>query len=387
MRKIISTLVVGLSLGAMTGPAATQEPIKIGYIGDFTGVAGALATDQYEGFNLFLEQHDGKLGGFPVQVIREDSQWKPEVATQLVEKLIEKDHVPIITGITGSNIMMAVHGPITEKKVFLISSGAGPSPVAGKGCSPYAFYTARQANQISEVVGRYANGKYKNVMILAANYQAGKDVAAGFKRTFEGTVVEENYTALTQPDFSAEIAQIQVTAPDAVFVFFPPALGINFTRQYYQAGLNATIPLLTTGFLDDQSLPSLKDAAVGVHVGEFWMSSVDTPASKALLDAFKKKFNRMPANYVAAGYDSAVLLDAAIRRVNGNVADHEAFRAALKEGAEGTTRGKLRFNNNNFPIQSMYVFAAEKDGDDYRMKTVETFPDQEDSYHQDCPLP
>ncbi|MBY5377291.1 ABC transporter substrate-binding protein [Rhizobium leguminosarum] len=386
MNKLLSTLVFTLGLATADASAFAQDPIKIGYIGDFTGVAGALAEDQYQGFQLFLDQHDGKLGGYSVQILKEDSQWKPEVASQLVEKLIEKDKVPIITGITGSNIMMAVHGPITEKKVFLISSGAGPSPVAGKNCSPYAFYTARQANQISEVVGRYASGKYKNVMILAANYQAGKDVAAGFKRTFDGTIIEENYTALTQPDFSAEISQIQVAAPDAVFVFFPPALGINFARQYYQAGLTSTIPLLTTGFLDDQTLPSLKEAAVGLHVGEFWMSAVDTPASKALLDAFKKKFNRMPAAYAAAGYDSAVLLDAAIRRVNGNVSDQEAFRAALKEGADGSIRGKLRFNNNNFPIQSMYVFEAAKDGNDYAMKLTEAFPDQQDSYHQDCPL-
>ena len=64
-------------------------------------------------------------------MIREDSQLKPDVASQIVDKLIEKDRVPIITGVTFSNVMMAVHKKITEKEVFLIGSNAGPSPIAG----------------------------------------------------------------------------------------------------------------------------------------------------------------------------------------------------------------------------------------------------------------
>ncbi|CAO3430044.1 ABC transporter substrate-binding protein [Azospirillum endophyticum] len=386
MKSMLMSVLLAGAAAATISTSMAQEPIKIGYIGDFTGVAGALAEDQYEGFNIYLEQHGGKLGGFPVRIIKEDSQFKPEVATQIVQKLIEKEGVKIIAGITGSNIMMAVHGPITEKKVFLISSGAGPAPVAGERCSPYAFYTARQNDQISEVVGRYANGKYKSVMVFAANYQAGKDVVAGFKRTFNGKIVDENYTALTQPDFSAEIAQIQATAPEAVFIFFPPALGINFTRQYHQAGLTNRIPLLTAGFLDDQSFPSLRDAAVGVSVGEFWTTAVDNPVSKQLADAFQKKFNRPPAAYLASGYDAALLLDAAIGRVKGDLSNDAAFQAALKQGADQSIRGTLKFNNNHFPIHPMYVFGGEKVDGNYKLRVLESFPDQQDSYHDKCPL-
>ena len=62
-----------------------------------SGPQGALGQDQYDAFMMVVERNGGKLGGVPVQVLREDSQLKPDVATQIVQKLIEKENVPIIT--------------------------------------------------------------------------------------------------------------------------------------------------------------------------------------------------------------------------------------------------------------------------------------------------
>src|SRR3546814_10682253 len=82
---------------------------------------------------LAIEQNQGKLGGVPVTVIRKDDQLKPDVGVQEAAKLIKSDKVPIITGVTFSNVMMAIHKPFTDAGVFLIGSNAGPAPIAGKG--------------------------------------------------------------------------------------------------------------------------------------------------------------------------------------------------------------------------------------------------------------
>nr|MCU0965045.1 ABC transporter substrate-binding protein [Burkholderiaceae bacterium] len=108
-------LLAALALGSAATFALAQAPIKIGFMAELSGPQGALGQDQYDAFMMVVERNGGKLGGVPVQVLREDSQLKPDVATQLVQKLIEKENVPIITGITFSNVMMAVHKPITEK--------------------------------------------------------------------------------------------------------------------------------------------------------------------------------------------------------------------------------------------------------------------------------
>jgi branched-chain amino acid transport system substrate-binding protein len=314
-------LAATLALAVCASAAMAQSPIKIGFVAELSGPQGALGQDQYDAFMMVVERNGGKLGGVPVQVLREDSQLKPDVATQIVQKLIEKENVPIITGITFSNIMMAVHGPITEKGVFLIGSNAGPAPIAGAKCSPYQFIVSWQNDNQAEVVGAYANDKgYKKVIGMAPNYQAGKDFIAGFKRIYKGELIDEIYTPLNQPDFSAELAQVASKKPDAVYVFYPGGLGVNFVRQYQQAGLLGKIPLLSSSTTDGSTLPAQKETALGVISGTFWGPDFDNPSNKQFVEEFEKKFNRIKRLMKTLAHDKVFQRDhRANHRVGRNV--------------------------------------------------------------------
>ncbi len=384
VRVLLASMLCGIAFAA-----TAQTPIKIGFMAELSGPQGALGQDQYDAFMLVVEQNGGKLGGVPVQVIKEDSQLKPEVAVQLVDKLIEKDNVPIITGITFSNVMMAIHKKITDKEVFLIGSNSGPAPVAGAQCSPFSFIVSWQNDSQAEVVGKFAMDKgYKRILAMAPNYQAGKDFIAGFKRFYKGEVVDEIYTPLTQPDFSAELAQVAAKKPDAVFVFYPGGLGVNFVRQYKQAGLTGKIPLLSASTADGSTLPAQKDDALGVISGTFWGPDFNNPVNRKFVDDFEKKYNRIPSQYAAQSYDAALLLDSAIGKVKGNVADKKAFMAALKAAEFKSLRGDFKFNNNNFPIHDMHVFEVAKDAKGrVNLKTIATpLKNHQDAYHALCTL-
>ena len=383
------TLCALASALALPALAPAQQPLKIGFMAELSGPQGPLGQDQYDALMLVIEQNGGKLGGVPVQVIREDSQLKPDVASQIVDKLIEKDRVPIITGITFSNVMMAVHKKITEKEVFLIGSNAGPSPIAGAQCSPYQFITSWQGDQAAEAVGKYAADKgYRRVIVLAPNYQAGKDVISGFKRYYKTPLQDEIYTPLTQQDFSAELSQLAAGKPDAVFAFYPGGLGVSFVRQYQQAGLLKTLPLLSTFTVDAITLPALKDAATGLISGAFWGPDFTNEESRRFVEEFERKFNRIPSNYAAQSYDAANLLDSALARVKGNVNDKPALMAALKAADFKSVRGAFKFNNNNFPIQDMHIFEVAPDSKGRaNLKTIATpLNAVPDAYHTQCPL-
>jgi len=343
----------------------------------------------YDGFMLAVEREGGKLGGVPVEVIKEDSQLKPELAVQLVEKLIEREKVSIITGITFSNIMMAVQKPVTDREVFLIGSNAGPAPIAGKLCNKYIYFSSWQNDMQSEVVGKYATEQgYKRVIAMAPNYQAGKDYIAGFKRYFKGGEVQEVYTPLSQLDFSAELTQVAATQPDAVFIFYPGGLGINFVRQYQQLGLMNSVPLLATATVDGTTLPAMKEAALGVNIGTFWSPDLDVPENKVFLEEFEEKYNRIPSQYAAQSYDAALLIASALKKVNGDINDKKAFANALKEADFNSVRGSFKFGNNNFPIQDMLMLrAVEDDNGQVVLKTIATpLKDHQDAYHQECSM-
>jgi branched-chain amino acid transport system substrate-binding protein len=382
------TLIAAAFAVALAASASAQ--LKIGFVAELSGPQAPLGQDQYDALMLLIEQNGGKLGGVPVQVIKEDSQLKPDVANQVVDKLLDKDKVQIITGITFSNIMMAVHKKITDKGVFLIGSNAGPSPIAGAQCSPYFFNTSWQNDMQAEVVGKFASDKgYKNVIAMAPNYQAGKDFIAGFKRTFKGgNIIDEIYTPLNQQDFSAELAQVASKKPDAIYVFYPGGLGVNFVKQFQQAGLNKSITVMSASTIDGTTIPALRDAALGMMSGTFWGPDFPNEANQKFVAAFEKKYNRIPSQYAAQSYDAAQLLDSAIRKVGGKVENKKAFHAALKAADFKSIRGNFKFNTNQFPQQDMFMFDVAKDGKGrVSLRTVaKPLTNHTDSYAAQCQM-
>lgn len=363
--------------------------VKIGFVATLSGPGGAIGQDQYDGFLLALEQQGGKLGNQPVEVFKEDDQLRPDIGNQAVKKLIEKDKVSIITGMSFSNVLMATYKTIMDNGIFLISSNAGPSQIAGDQCSPLFFSTSWQNDEQHEAMGKYmTDNGYKRVYLLAPNYQAGKDALVGFKRFYKGQVVDEIYTQVNQPDYSAEIAQIAAAKPDATFVFYPGGMGVNFVKQYQQAGLLGKLPLLSGSTVDGTTLPALKSIAIGVSGAAPWTPALDNPENRKFVVDFEKKYHRTPSHYAAYGYDSARLLASALQKTNGKVGEKIAFEAALKAADFKSVRGNFKFNNNHFPIQNFYAFEIVKGSQgepEFSMrKTV--FTDHKDAYARECKM-
>ena len=389
MKTSLRSLSVACLIAAcQIGTAQAQQPLKIGFLGTLSGPAGALGQDQYDAFMLGLEHLGGKLGNTQVQVLKEDDQLKPDLGVELAKKLIEKEKVSIITGVTFSNVMMAVHKPITDAGVFLIGSNAGPTPITGKGCSAMYFSTSWNNDSLHESMGAYARQQgYKRVYLMAPNYQAGKDALAGFKAQYKAAGIDEVYTQINQPDYSAEIAQLQAAQPDAVYVFYPGGMGVNFVKQYQQAGLLGKIPLLSASTVDGTTLPALKDIALGVITSSPYSPDIDNAQNKKFVEDFRKKYNRVPSLYAAQSYDAAMLLNSALNKTKGKT-DREAFRAALKQADFKSVAGPFKFNTNQFPIRNFYRVDVAKDasGQAALVNKGVVLKDHADAYAAQCDL-
>ena len=180
---------IGLSCFASaalaTGAVAyAQTPVDIGFITTLSTQAGYLGEDARDGFNLAVTQGGGKLGGVPVNVQVEDDGLKPGSAKQGVERLLQSG-TKLYTGVIFSNVANAIVPSILNAGGFYVSPNAGPSPFAGSRCDKNYFVASYENTSIHAAGGRAANELgYKRVVLLAPNYQAGRDALEGFKREY-----------------------------------------------------------------------------------------------------------------------------------------------------------------------------------------------------------
>ncbi|NUB28894.1 ABC transporter substrate-binding protein [Azospirillum brasilense] len=387
MTRNLLTLASALAL--LATPAAA-DTLKIGMITTLSGPGAGLGIDIRDGFALAVEHAGGKLGGQDTQVIEADDQQKPDVAVGLANRMVERDRVQMVTGVVWSNLALAMLPTLAGGQTFFISPNAGPSQLAGAQCNPYFFNAAYQNDQIHEAVGKHVQDEgFKKVYLMAPNYPAGKDGLAGFKRYYKGEVAGEVYTQVGQLDYAAELAQLKAAAPDAVYVFYPGGMGINFIKQYEQAGLKGAVPLFGPGFSFDQDiLAAVGESALGVKNSAQWSPDLDNAANKKFVADFKAKYGRIPSMYAAQGYDTALLIDTAVKAVGGNLKDKDKLRAALASAKLQSLRGEVAFNTNHYPIHNIYLREVVKGADGaVTNKTVATvFTNHADAYVKDCPM-
>jgi len=376
---------------SLANPAWAGDSIRIGFVSTFSGPAAAIGNDARNGFELALDHLGRKMDGRPVEVIYEDDQQKPEVGKQKTEKLIQSDRIDFIVGYNWSNVLLASLKPAIDSKTFLIGINAGPSQLAGELCSPYVFLTSWQNDQTPAAMGLYMNQKdIKSVFLIGPNYAAGKDRLAGFKSTFKGQVLGEEYTVWpTQLDFSAELTKARNSKAESIFVFFPGAAGVQFLNQYVQAGIKQQIPLYTDGTIDELSLPLQKDNALGILGVQEWVNDLPNEENKRFVADYRKKHPSLrPSFYGAQAYDAAQLINSAVVAVMGDLTKKDAMRAEMEKANFKSVRGSFQYGNNHIPIQNFYLIDVVKDRDgELSLKTVATIiENDQDRFHDKCPM-
>ena len=382
-----SILGAAFALGAL-GAVEAQAQVKIGMVTTLSGPAGYLGQDIRDAFMLAVEREGGKLGGVPVQVLIEDDGLRPGQGKQIVDRFLKTERIKIVTGIVFSNVAVSVGPDVVDAGALYLSPNAGPSNLAGKECHKNYFVYSWQNDALHESAGELANKLgFKNAFALAANYQAGKDAVAGFKRLFKGNIVEEVYTKMDQTDFAAEMARIRAAKPDVVYQFHPGGLGIAFLKQYHQAGLMGTIPMVgAEPTLDIATLQAVGEIALGLNIGAKWNADFDNPESKEFVAAFQRRYNRTPSVYAGQGWDTAQALAAALKAVGTD--DVNRVAAELRKADFKSIRGDFKFGPNQHPVQDWYHVRPVKNADgSLSLQTVsKILTGHGDAFAKDCKL-
>jgi len=391
--KFTHLLTIACVTVAASATVASAEELRIGFLNTTTGSGALIGTEMERGFKLGLEHQgwnkDGdKLSGVPTKVYYADDQARAEVGVSHVRRFLEQDKVQVVAGVIWSHVMMAIMKPVIDAKVMLVSANAGPSPIAGALCDPLFVSASFVNDQAAEATGMLVErDKVKSVVAMAPNYQAGKDVIAGFERNYKsGKVAQQILFKLGESDYQAYITEIRSLKPEAVFVFAPGAMGVSFVKQWVASGINKDVKLYAMWTISHETLPAIGDAAIGAIMADYWNPDLDNPKNKKFIGDYIAKHKQHPSHFAMTSYDAAGVIGAGVKATDGKLGDMAAVARAIRKGTFESARGNLKFNVNGFPIQPFWKLDVVRGPDGKPLiRGLDKIVEQPDSYAEKCP--
>jgi branched-chain amino acid transport system substrate-binding protein len=374
------------SAAAAGASAAAVGPIKIGLLAPYSGPFAGSGKQIEGGVRAYLEQHGSKVAGREIEVLVKDTTGPaPDVAKALAQGLIVRDKVDFLAGFVLTPNAMAVAPLATEAKKPMVIMNAATSAITTK--SPFVVRVSFTLPQVSAPLATWAaKSGVKAVYTLVSDYAPGVDAEGQFKKTFEaagGKIVDSVRVPVQNPDFAPYIQRIKDAKPEAVFIFVPAgAQGTAFLKAFQERGLDKLgIKVLATGDVtEDQELPSMGDAALGVVTTHHYSVAHESPENTAFKQAFAKVTGgALRPNFMAVGgYDGMAAIASVIDKLGGNI-DGERAVEAFKGLAWQSPRGPIRIDpETRDVVQTVYVRKVEQRADGLYNVEFDHFDEQKD---------
>jgi branched-chain amino acid transport system substrate-binding protein len=358
-------------------PAAAQDVVKIGLVHSMTGGLAPVGAQIMAGVRLYMQEHGDSVAGKKIEIVLRDDTTVPDVAKRLAQELIVNDKVNLL-GVGITPVAMAIAPLASEAKIPEVVMVSGTSVVTER--SPYIVRTSFTLGQQSQTMAQWAvkNGSKKTV-IIQSDWAPGAEATAVFTDVYTrggGTILETIKVPLANPDFAPFLQRAKDAAPDTLFVFVPAGQAGTFAKQFVERGLDKSgMRLIGPGDItDDNDLPGMSDAMIGVVTAGIYSASHDSALNKRYVEAIRKANNGLRANFISVGgYDGMHLIYEALKKTGGKT-DGESLVAAMRGFKWESPRGPIAVDPETRDIiQNVYIRKVEKVGGELYNTEVETF--------------
>ncbi|MDH6114916.1 branched-chain amino acid transport system substrate-binding protein [Kitasatospora sp. MAP12-15] len=354
--------------GGGTDAAAGQGPVRIGLLASLSGTYQEVGTDLRDGFQLYLDNHGGKLGGRTVDLVVADEGDGAPTALPAATKLVKQDKILAMTGIVGAGSVAAVTPLLTESGIPLISSNGRP---VIKDVS-HQWSTSFMSDDPGAAIAQYVHDTVPGpVFAIGPDYQGGWDELQGFTDAFTkdgGQLANPGGKTLFTPfpattDFTPYFTQIKNSHAKAVYCFYAGGAAVDFVKQYAQSDVK-DVPLYAAGFLTEGGVLNAQgDAAKGIQSVLNYAPDLDNATNRAFVAAWQAKHSGPPTTYAMASYDAAGVLDKAIAAAGRNLTSETLNSAIAGLGQIDSPRGTWEFGKETHsPVQKWYLRQVENDG-------------------------
>ena len=375
-----------LAAGVLPRYARAADPVKVGLILPMSGPFASTGKQIETAIRIYQQKYGDMAGGRKVEILlKDDGGVAPDVTKRLAQELVTKDHVQILAGFGLTPLALATAPIATQAKTPMIVMGAATSIIPQR--SPYIVRTGFTLPQVTAPLADWAvknkRLNIKSVITLVSDYGPGVDAEKVFVKHFTaggGKIIDSLRAPLQNPDFAPFMQRIKDSKPDALFVFVPSGAGTAVMKQFVERGLDAAgVKLICTGdVLDDDLMPSIGQAALGVYSAHHYSAAHPSAENKAYVAEFAKQIKSRPNFHSLGGYDGMHLIYEALKKTNGD-SDGDKLLAAMKGMKWTSVRGPVSIDPETRDIvQNVYIRKAEMhEGAVYNMEfeTIENFKD------------
>jgi branched-chain amino acid transport system substrate-binding protein len=372
LRRGLATVV----LIAVTASCAPEEPaggpgdtVRVGLLFPRTGPFAGIGEDQIDGFTLYTDEAGSALAGFAVELVHGDTANDPAVATEVVERMVKRDQVDIIVGVISSAVASAIGHPVREMGVPLVLTAAAADELTKQEGATNIFRVTGAASQVMMPLGPYVCEElgYETAAIIALDYSLGWETTGGFARTYEEAgcdVTQELYSPLNTEDWAPVVQEIDrgvdvivqtTTGPDSV----------RFLQAVRDFGLQ-DVPMIAYGAATDAATltdETQRALAEGLQSSLYYSEALDTDANKRFQEGFRAAYERAPGVAAESGYVAAMVLEAALAKVDEPT--FSSLAAALADAeVDDAPRGSVTFDEYGQVRLTVYLLEMrEVDGE------------------------
>ncbi|HSR14052.1 MAG TPA: ABC transporter substrate-binding protein [Thermodesulfobacteriota bacterium] len=355
-------LTAGVIVLAVFGvlPAAAQQEIRIGILAPFTGSMAKPGEEARMGFDLFWEQAGFKAGGKTVKLIYADEQCNPDVGMNQARRLVHQEKVHLLFGPLCGHVGKPVAQVSGETGVPLLIYLAGADDLTKWNRVPTAIRPSMCSSQDAHPFGDwlYKEAGARNVTFIGQDYTFGQEKTLGAVAAFKalgGKVAKHIWAPLPTNDYGPLFAGIPADS-DAVVVCVVGTDRLRLFEQWFDFGYNRKFKIYGLHWLQADALQELDDRAVGLISQSLpWCQGIDNPENKAFMDAFVKKYKKIPSYIVEMAWTTSLYAKTAIDMIKGNVDDRKAFLDAVRKAKVVAPRGPTRLDEYDGTIQNTYI--------------------------------
>jgi branched-chain amino acid transport system substrate-binding protein len=348
MKRFSLFLAALLAFATLVSPAVAADTIKLGVAGPHSGDLAPYGIPTMKAAQLVVKKINANGGvlGKQVELLIQDDQCKPEIATNTATKLITQG-ANVVLGHICSGATKAALGIYNDAKIAVMSPSATNPDLTQSGDYPNFFRTIASDDMQAKLAVDFAINKLgaKKVAVLHDKGDYGKGFAEFAKKYLDesGKVEVVLFEGITPGamDYSSIVQKVRQQESDVlIFGGYHPEASKLIAQMKKKR--------LKTAFLSDDGVKDVSfikvagETAEGAYMtGPRDLSTI--PMNSAATAEFKAAYGEDPGAFFQEGYSAALALLNAIQKAGST--DYEAVTKALRTEYVETPVGNIKFDS------------------------------------------